>query len=101
MDLVLKLLPFYLLSFWWTTCIFYKISKLDSEGNSIYIKASEIKSPMLRGLAIGLLDCELCLESWIGFAASALLACAFQDYYFALYAPVGAAFSNLVKTLPR
>lgn len=93
-----ELIFFYLL-FWWLIQIFYKITELDQEDCKIKTYVRRIKQKQIGDFLSNLVDCQLCMESHIGFLISIFLVYNYCNYEYILLGYSAAGFNNIVKRI--
>ena len=93
-----EILGFYLL-FWWFMQIFYKITSLDKEDCRIKTLVRGMKAKRTGDILSGLVDCQLCMESHLGFFLSIPIAFYYEDYMLLLLGYSAAGFNNIIKKI--
>jgi hypothetical protein len=93
-----EIVVFYLL-FWWFIQVFYKVTYLDQEDCSIKNKVRRIVWKRTGDFLSALVDCELCMESHIGFLISIPIAIQYQDWRLLLLGYSAAGLNNIIKRI--
>ena len=93
-----EIVVFYLL-FWWFIQVFYKITSLDQEDCKIKTFVRQLKAKRTGNVLSDLVDCQLCMESHLGFIISLPIAFYYYDYKLLLLGYSAAGFNNIIKRI--
>lgn len=96
MSELIELIVFYLL-FWWLIQIFYKVTSLDQEDCKIKNFVRRIKAKRTGDFLSALVDCQLCMESHIGFVISISIAYFYNDWRLIVLGYSAAGLNNIIK----
>lgn len=91
-----ELIIFYLF-FWWLIQVFYKITSLDQEDCKIKTFVRNIKAKRTGDFLSSLVDCQLCMESHIGFLISLFIFYNYCNYEYLLLGYSAAGLNNIIK----
>lgn len=93
-----ELVVFYLL-FWWFIQLFYNVTSLDQEDCRIKTYVRNMKAKRTGDFLSELVDCQLCMESHIGFIISVPIVFYYNDWRLLALGYSAAGLNNIIKRL--